>query len=214
MRALILFATDEGQTEKIARHISQRLTEQGIATDRHNIAVDPNRPIALDAYDAVIVGSPIHYSHYDVRLAEYLKQFRDLLHEMPSAFFSVSLGIMSEDDSEQDEVRKITAAYLHETDWNPLLTIHFAGALTYSKYNWLKRKLMQWVAKKEGGPTDTRFDYEFTNWKQVDLFVDQFVEFIQRCKQPDEEYAHRTMYSKPVRRYSVANLRAKAEESA
>ncbi|QEF98967.1 Protoporphyrinogen IX dehydrogenase [menaquinone] [Stieleria maiorica] len=214
MRTLILFATDEGQTEKIAVRISERLAEQGFASDRHNIAVDPETPIALDAYDAVIVGSPIHYSHYDARLADYLKQFRDVLHEMPSAFFSVSLGILSDAETEREEVRKITDAYLSETDWNPLLKIHFAGALSYSRYNWLKRKLMQIIARKAGSPTDTRFDYEFTNWVQVDQFVDQFVEFVNRCKQSDELYQQRTIYSTPTRRYSVAHLRAQAEESA
>ena len=90
MRTLVIYATDEGQTEKISSRIAKRRRENQLPCDRHNIASDPDDPIALDAYDAVSVGSPMHYSHYDARLADYLRQFRDALRDIPSAFFSVT----------------------------------------------------------------------------------------------------------------------------
>ena len=205
MRTLVIYATDEGQTEKIAIRIAQRLAEKGLPTDRHNIAVDPEDPIALDAYDAVVVGSPVHYSHYDAQLAACIKQYREALIEIPSAFFSVSLGILSDEVSEKEEVVRIADAYLSETGWKPFLKVHFGGAVVYSKYSWLKRKLMQFVVRKGGGPSDTRYDYEFTDWKRVDEFVDGFVEFVESCKQSDEEFSQRSIYSKPSRRYSTKN---------
>lgn len=205
MRTLVIYATDEGQTEKITLRIMKQLAAKQFPADRHNIAIDPEDPIALDAYDAVIVGSPVHYSHYDARLAHYLKSFQTPLKEIPSAFFSVSLGILSDESCEQEEVRKITDAYLAETGWQPAVKVHFGGALAYSKYSWLKRRLMQFVVRKGGGPTDTRYDYEFTDWEQVDQFVDRFVEFVESCKQPDEAYAHRSIYARPSRRYSLRN---------
>ncbi len=48
------------------------LVSRDLRSDRHNLAVDPETPIALDAYDAVIVGAPIHDSHDDAWLADYL----------------------------------------------------------------------------------------------------------------------------------------------
>ena len=207
MRTLIVYATDEGQTEKIASRIAERLRSDGFPSDEYNIAADPDDPIALDAYDAVMVGSPMHYSHYDQRLADYLTDFKDVLREVPSAFFSVSLGILSDDESEKNEVRQITDAYLAETGWAPSLKIHFGGALKYSKYGWLKRHMMKLIARKGGGPSDDRFDYEFTDWIRVDEFTDQFVEFVKTCEQPEKEYSAHSLYSKPTRRYSIKNRR-------
>jgi menaquinone-dependent protoporphyrinogen oxidase len=208
MRTLVIYATDEGQTEKIAIRIANQLTKLKLAVDRHNIAIDPDEPIALDAYDAVIVGSPIHYSHYDSRMASYLKHYRNTLREMPSAFYSVSLGILSGEKSERDEVRKLTDAYLAETGWSPPLRIHFGGALTYSRYGWLKRRLMRWISGRAGGPTDTDHDYEFTDWDQVDQFVENFVEFVASCKRPESIPTRNSIYTKPTRRYSTRNRHA------
>lgn len=205
MRTLVIYATDEGQTGKIASRIADQLAAKHFPTDKHNIAVDPEDPIALDAYDAVIVGSPVHFSHYDARLASYLKSYQTPLKDIPSAFFSVSLGILSEDEGEQNEVKEIANAYLADTGWRPSLKVHFGGAITYSKYSWLKRRLMQLIVRKSGGPTDTQYDYEFTDWGEVDRFVDQFVELVESCKQPDGEYADRSIYAKPSRKYSLRN---------
>lgn len=207
MRTLILYATDHGQTQRIAERIGTLLDARKMPSDQHNIAIDPSEPIAVDAYDAVIVGSPIHFSHYDVRLSDYLKEYRTALREIPSAFFSVSLGILSDDASEQNEIESITNAYLADTNWNPSLRCHFGGAIRYSRYGWLKRKLMQLFVRKAGGPTDTQFDYEFTDWNSVEQFVDQFAEFVEGCKEPDEDYSQRNIYSKPARRYSIQNQR-------
>ena len=205
MRTLVIYATEEGQTEKISRRIAKQLIQRGFPTDCQNIGVDPEDPIALDAYDAVVIGSPVHYSHYDARLAAYITRYREALREIPSAFFSVSLGILSEQAEEKEEPANIADDYLSQIGWNPPMRDHFAGAIVYSKYRWLKRKLIQFVVRKGGGPTDTRFDYEFTNWDQVDQFVDQFVEFVESCKRPDEEFTQRSIHSRRSRRYSIRN---------
>lgn len=205
MRTLIAYATEEGQTEKIAIRIADQLAQGAFPCDRFNIADDRRDPVALDTYDAVIIGSPIHYSHYDRRLADYLKEYQCVLADMPSAFFSVSLGILSDEESEKDDVRTLTDQYLAEAGWTPALKTHFGGALLYSKYGWLKRWMMKLIAKKGGGPTDVRFDYEFTSWDKVDEFVEQFVALVESCKQSDEQVSQRSIYSNPTRRYSLRN---------
>ena len=203
MRVLVLYATSEGQTEKIARHIARGLADRDIPVDRHNIADESVVAVSLDAYDAVVVGSPMHYSHYDVRLADYLQQYKSVLNDIPSAFFSVSLGILSNKESEKLEVKKITDSYLNDTHWHPVLQRHFAGALAYSKYNWIMRHVMHWIARKAGAQTDMRYDYEFTDWPQVDEFVQEFVELIESCREPEDFRAHRSPFSEPARPYSL-----------
>ena len=52
--------------------------------------------------------------------------------------------------------------------------ISLAGRLAYSKYNFIVRLLMKRIARKEGGPTDTSRDYEFTDWSRVESLAHEF----------------------------------------
>jgi menaquinone-dependent protoporphyrinogen oxidase len=38
---------------------------------------------------------------------------------------------------------------------------------------------MKRIARKEGGPTDTSRDYEYTDWEAVDRFADAFAAKLQ-----------------------------------
>jgi menaquinone-dependent protoporphyrinogen oxidase len=51
-----------------------------------------------------------------------------------------------------------------------------AGALPYTRYNFLVRFLMKRIARKAGGPTDTSRDYDFTDWAALDRFAAAFAD--------------------------------------
>jgi len=60
---------------------------------------------------------------------------------------------------------------VRKTGWHPARVELVAGALPYSKYNFLIRYVMRRIAAKEGGDTDTSHDYEYTDWEAVDRFA-------------------------------------------
>jgi menaquinone-dependent protoporphyrinogen oxidase len=47
-----------------------------------------------------------------------------------------------------------------------------AGRLAYTQYGILTRLLMTWIARRQGGPTDTSRDHELTNWDEVARLAD------------------------------------------
>ena len=47
----------------------------------------------------------------------------------------------------------------------------FAGALVYTRYGWLKKRLMRSIAKRDGSDTDMSRDHEYTDWDAVDEFA-------------------------------------------
>ena len=49
-----------------------------------------------------------------------------------------------------------------------------AGALQYTKYNWFIRWVMRRIVSRAGGDTDTSRDYEYTDWKDLELFAHEF----------------------------------------
>jgi menaquinone-dependent protoporphyrinogen oxidase len=46
-----------------------------------------------------------------------------------------------------------------------------AGAINYTRYNFLLRWYMKRASAKNGGATDTSRDHEYTDWDQVDRFA-------------------------------------------
>ncbi|MEO8257290.1 MAG: flavodoxin domain-containing protein [Acidobacteriota bacterium] len=61
--------------------------------------------------------------------------------------------------------------FVEETAWRPARVLPVAGALAYSRYNFLIRFVMKRIARKAGAPTDTSRDYEFTDWSVLDAFI-------------------------------------------
>lgn len=171
-RILILYATREGHTSRIAARIAQILQRAG-----HTILSYPADaiPTALDplAYAAVIVGASIHYGRHPRYLRKLLRGHSAALGARPSAFFSVSLSAGGP-GAKPEAAQRYLETFLRQTGWQPAQTASFAGALQYSKYGVFKRQLMRMIVGFAGGDTDMSRDYEYTNWDAVDLFAESF----------------------------------------
>ena len=51
----------------------------------------------------------------------------------------------------------------------------FAGALVYTRYGWLKRRIMRRIAEADGRDVDTSRDHEYTDWQAVREFTTDFL---------------------------------------
>ncbi len=171
MKILIVYATGEGQTRKIARFM-----EEVLQAENHSVVIADatEEPPSPENFDAVLVGSSIHIQKYHSSIKDYVMQNVDELNKKPSAFFSVSMAIASDIEEEHKEVEKIAQRFLDQTGWKPKEINHIAGALKYTQYDYFKRLIMRMIAKKEGGSTDTSKDHEYTDWDAVRSFVLDF----------------------------------------
>lgn len=174
MRILLVFATVEGQTRKIATHIAERLSGAGHDVDLVD-AADIKAAPAAESFEAAIIAAPVHISTYPVPLRRFIKNNAETLMARPGAFVSVSLTAAMEDDSEAAELADIVEKFSQETGWWPVSVHHAAGALRYTEYDFFRRWMLKRIAEKEGGPTDTSRDHEFTDWVALDDFIDGFV---------------------------------------
>lgn len=171
---LIVYATNEGQTRKIAEYLASLATDQG-----HTVIVEDSakgfRRFSWEAIDGVIIGASIHKSHYPKAIVDFTKTHAQRLQHIPSAFFSVSLTAASAKAEDQVQVRHYIADFAQATGWQPYKTAAFAGAIKYSRYGFFKRWMMKQIAKKNRGGTDTSRDYEYTDWNQVKAFAEDFL---------------------------------------
>ena len=71
--------------------------------------------------------------------------------------------------------QKMIDAFLEETHWHPGKIKAVAGALLYSKYNFLLRLIMKRIARAAGGDTDTSRDYDYTDWAALNHLIDELI---------------------------------------
>lgn len=175
---LLLYATGEGQTEKVAGHIADLLEARA-----HDVTVvDVRRTagdLAVETFDAVLVGSSIHMGTHPGRVRDFVRTEREALAGRPSAFFQVCLSAAAEDPERRAEADRYVEEFVTETGWRPDRTAVFAGALRYSRYGFLERAMMKRIAAKMGGDTDTGRDYEYTDWEAVERFAAAFADLVE-----------------------------------
>ncbi|HEY0251578.1 MAG TPA: flavodoxin domain-containing protein [Kofleriaceae bacterium] len=168
MKILLLFASSHGQTRLISVVIERELR----ARDCEVVAVDAlecRDPPGPAGFDAVIVGSRVQFGRHAPAIIAYLEQHAQVLREMPTALFSVSMAAAS---GSPDAHAYIESA-IERLGWQPTLTASFAGGLPYRKYNWLLRHVMKRIAKGAGHSTDIAHDHEYTDWNRVRKFADE-----------------------------------------
>lgn len=180
---LILYATREGHTRHIAEHICDMLTAQQCVCKVGDAAQMPEG-FSLASYSAAIVCASLHMLKYEREMVRFVKSRLVDLQSIPAVFVSVSLAERTvEDETAPAEKRAEARAgiqrtideFLAETGWRPSRVVAVAGALQYSKYDFVTRFIMKRISKAEGGPVDTSHDYEFTDWVKLDAFVEKFV---------------------------------------
>jgi menaquinone-dependent protoporphyrinogen oxidase len=178
-RVLVLYATVEGHTARVADFLAQALRDLGHGADTCRVSgsdasVDPT------AYDAVVAGASIHYGRHPRFLGALIRQHRAALAARPGAFFSVSLSAGGP-GAKPEAAARYLEAFLRQTGWRPQLTATIAGALPYSRFGAFKRLLMIAFVGLAGGDTDTGRDYEYTDWEAVRRFAEAFARPLPRA---------------------------------
>lgn len=169
-RFLVLYGTSDGQTEKIAKAVGETLRSQGADVDVVNAAAVKFEPEPED-YAAVIVAASVHAGGYQRAVKRWVKAYASALNSMPTAFVSVCLGVLEGSLKTDRELSRIANRFFDATGWKPTIFKVVAGALYYTKYNWLKRWAMRRIVAKAHGDTDTTRDFEYTDWKDLRAFA-------------------------------------------
>jgi menaquinone-dependent protoporphyrinogen oxidase len=166
---LILYASKHGHTAKIASRIADALREDGAGADVRD--VDSAATLSPRDYDVVVVGASIHAGHHQRSMTDWAKRHAAVLSDMPSAFFSVSLGAADDTEESREATRSYVDDFLDDTGWTPRRTQLIAGALQYREYDFATRQLMRLLMRHGHHPTDSSRDYDYTDWDGVDRFA-------------------------------------------
>jgi menaquinone-dependent protoporphyrinogen oxidase len=170
-RILVLYGTTEGHTVRVAESIRDTLCAQGDQVD----VIEACRlgPNPAD-YAGIVVAASVHGGRYQRHIRSWVRKNVYILGGKPTAFVSVSLGVLQQEPAVQREVQAIVNGFLLSTGWRPTIAKNVAGALIYRKYGWFKRRVMRRIAAKAGGDTDISRNWEYTDWSDLRVFAEQF----------------------------------------
>ncbi|HUM11726.1 MAG TPA: flavodoxin domain-containing protein [Myxococcaceae bacterium] len=181
---LVVYASQNGQTRKIAERIAT-----GLRVRRHLVelldAESLPQDLDLSRFQAVFVGSPIIANGYLRPIVRFVQEYRAALQRIPTLFFSVGLALLSKVSDGRAQTMEIVDKFIARTGWRPRRIELVAGSLPYTKYGFLTRFLMRRIVRKEGGETDTSRDYEYTDFDAVDRFAMGFVEEVTATRAPE-----------------------------
>jgi menaquinone-dependent protoporphyrinogen oxidase len=174
-RVLIVFATREGQTARIAGRIASRIGAAGHAVELVDAAdraaaaaVDPKR------FQLLVFGASMHAGGIETELVDFIQAHRSTIGSQPRAFFLVLLSAATRDATLRERWLADARGKVAQQISVPFDGIEMiAGTLAYSKYSWPMKLIMRRIARQAGQETDMRRDYEYTDWAQVEAFADR-----------------------------------------
>ncbi|KAB1193349.1 protoporphyrinogen oxidase [Haloferax sp. MBLA0076] len=169
---LVAYGSGEGQTEKVADYVGEKLMERGHEATVRRVADEPD--IDVSAFDAVLVGSPVNNRRHLPAVVEFVEKNREELASRPNGFFQLSLASIVPLRWAQSGAQEYVDDFVSNTGWHPDHVGRFAGAVTYSQYDPLERVLFKLVSAVTTGDTDTSRDYEYTDWDDVEAFAEAF----------------------------------------
>lgn len=167
---LIVFATTDGQTRRIAERLQATLASNSIGATLAGI--DQAAEFDLADYDCLIAGACVRYGKHDPRMARFLDDNRATIERMPNAFFSVNL-IARKPEKRNLAGNKYLRKFLERLSFQPDHVEIIAGKLDYPRYRLIDRVMIQMIMKMTDGPTDGKSVIEYTDWAQVDRLAER-----------------------------------------
>src|SRR4051812_14984759 len=87
---VVLYATREGQTRKIAESVAFRLNCRGIETQLTEVGQASD--LDLSWYRAAILAASVHAGNHECEMVQFVKKHKEPLETLPTAFISVTLS--------------------------------------------------------------------------------------------------------------------------
>lgn len=132
-RILVVYDTRAGSTAEIAQTIAEVLAHDDI--EAKAVVADEARDV--DTYDAIVVGSPVLYGRWLKSAVRFVKDNRDVLRDVPVAFFAVGMAMSEDTPENRAKVGAAMTAFSRVV--NPVETGVFGGVHDPERLNFLGR---------------------------------------------------------------------------
>ena len=176
----VFYATNEGQTRRIAERIAEQIRKHGLDSRAVPIISEEASHVDWSRVRGACIGASLHLRKHQPEAVAFAHVHHAALSAIPSLFYSVSLSAGSKRPEEVEAARRLAAQFVSTTGWQPTHVACLAGRLAYTQYNWFVRFVMRRIAMREGGSPDTDHDHEYTDWNYVEQLADELAYDVRR----------------------------------
>ena len=173
MKVLVAYATSEGQTRRIARQVTDRISDARHAVEL--LELSDASDIDLKRCDGVILAASLHMGHYQRTLSDFVAKHAKDLAEKPTLFLSVSLAAAGHEAEDWRGLDRILEDFIEATGWVPDRVEQVAGAYLPSKYDIFRRFMMRRIIASRDLGVNLDADQEYTDWSALKLVVDEWL---------------------------------------
>lgn len=161
MNVLVVYASIEGQTRKIAEFAARTIRAEGHEVTLFD-ATDTVASVSLAGVDRIVLAAPVHERRHPDTFEVFLAARRADLQARPSLFLSVSLNAAFEDGLEEagDYVSELKL----RTGFTPDEELLVAGAVRSESYDYYASQVIQHSVLRGRGDATPSEDREFTDW--------------------------------------------------
>ncbi|REC55788.1 protoporphyrinogen oxidase [Rhodosalinus sediminis] len=174
MAILVVYATTEGQTRRVARFVAHRLAGRGHGVEL--LAVADAEEIDWTSVEAAVLAGSVHMGRVQADLAAFAADHAAALNARPTLFLQVSLCAAGTDPEELAEIDRIARAFCAEAGWRPGRIVQVAGAFRFTQYDFFRRWAMRHIAAQKGETVDPGQDREYTDWAALGALCDGWAE--------------------------------------
>lgn len=163
---VIVFASHDGQTRKIADFIAAEIEGLGHKVVPTDLTEKQPDPADLDNAGAIVVAGPIRYGYPLKPVDQFVAAQRERLKAKPFGLLLVNLTARKPGKT-SPEGNAYLRKWIKRQDLAPDVAGAIAGRLDYPRYGLFDRVMIQLIMKITGGPTDPSAVVEYTDWAQV-----------------------------------------------
>ena len=171
MNVLVLYATEEGQTGKIARFSAEEVQKLGHSVTL--VDVDEPSELNLESVDSVVLASPVHQRRHNKAFEASIAAFREELKDRKTLLLSVSLSAAFPEGLE--EAREYVTEMNMRTGFTPDVLILVAGAVRTSQYDYFALQVVQHVLLRGRDFDRAIEEHEFTDWAALSQEIAEFL---------------------------------------
>lgn len=172
MRFVIVYATTEGHTRKVAEHVADRLHALGQCVALHD-ATDEMPDVELSSIDAAFIAASLHEGRYQPGITTFVSRRREDLLPINGVFLPVSLSAASSDADDRAALNQSVHQFVADTGWQPQYLHHVMGALAVTKADFFRRWSMKLIMDNARPLKGSGI--ELTDWIALTDVVDNLV---------------------------------------
>jgi menaquinone-dependent protoporphyrinogen oxidase len=171
MKVLIIYATIEGQTLKIARFAAEHIEKLGHDVVLAN-ADDPTM-LDFDSVDAIVLAAPVHQRRHPRTFDALVEASKTALDQRRTLLMSVSMSAafpegLSEAETYVTELKT-------STGFTPDAVMLVAGAVRIGEYDYFATQVIQHVVLRNRDYDMSAGEHEFTDWQAVSSRISEFL---------------------------------------